>query len=47
MAGGPKQYIPKLDKYPKDICWIGVDRGVIYLMEKLSFQFEKYILNVS
>ncbi|EOR26610.1 MAG: thiamine diphosphokinase [Niallia nealsonii] len=34
MAGGPKQYIPNLDKYPKDICWIGVDRGVIYLMEK-------------
>ncbi|KLV28256.1 thiamine diphosphokinase [Niallia circulans] len=34
MAGGPKQYIPQLDNYPKDICWIGVDRGVMYLIER-------------
>ncbi|MCF2646627.1 thiamine diphosphokinase [Niallia circulans] len=34
MAGGPKQYIPDLEKFPKDVCWIGVDRGVMYLMEK-------------
>ncbi|AYV65965.1 thiamine diphosphokinase [Niallia circulans] len=34
MAGGPKQYIPNLDNYSKDICWIGVDRGVMYLIER-------------
>lgn len=34
MAGGPKQYIPHLDNYPKGICWIGVDRGVMYLIER-------------
>ena len=34
MAGGPKKYIPELDSYSKEACWIGVDRGVIYLMEK-------------
>jgi len=33
MAGGPKQYIPNLDNYSKDISWIGVARGVMYLIE--------------
>lgn len=34
MAGGPKQYLPNLENYRKDVCWIGVDRGVVYLMEE-------------
>ncbi|HWJ80486.1 MAG TPA: thiamine diphosphokinase [Niallia sp.] len=34
MAGGPKDYIPELENYRDNASWIGVDRGVVYLMEQ-------------
>ncbi|WP_191561748.1 thiamine diphosphokinase [Metabacillus idriensis] len=34
VAGGPKRYIPALNTHHReDVCWIGVDRGVIYMQE--------------
>lgn len=33
MAGGPKTFIPSIERYTNDAVWIGVDRGVLYLME--------------
>ncbi|MCJ8006221.1 thiamine diphosphokinase [Lederbergia wuyishanensis] len=33
VAGGPLDMIPELTHYPRDIVWIGVDRGVYYLLE--------------
>ena len=34
MAGGPRNYIPDVTGYMQDAIWIGVDRGVLYLMEQ-------------
>ncbi|MBS4193940.1 thiamine diphosphokinase [Lederbergia citri] len=34
MAGGPIDLIPDITEFPKNIIWIGVDRGVYYLLEK-------------
>ena len=34
MAGGPRIYIPELEDLKENVTWIGVDRGVIYLMEQ-------------
>jgi len=35
LAGGPLEYVPKLDSYfsYENVCWVGVDRGVFYLLE--------------
>lgn len=35
VAGGPKEYIPDLSIYKEDknIKWIAVDRGALYLQE--------------
>ncbi|WP_445488330.1 thiamine diphosphokinase [Niallia sp. 03133] len=35
MAGGPENYIPDLARYSNDeSVWIGVDRGVLYLLKR-------------
>lgn len=36
VAGGPQQYIPEYDSYKNgsNTIWMGVDRGVYYLLEK-------------
>ncbi|MBN8191507.1 thiamine diphosphokinase [Bacillus sp. NTK074B] len=35
VAGGPERYIPELKAYSSEITkWIGVDRGVYFLMEQ-------------
>lgn len=35
VAGGPEGYIPDLSKWEEASCiWIGVDRGVVYLINK-------------
>ncbi|MFS0656066.1 thiamine diphosphokinase [Bacillus sp. 179-C3.3 HS] len=34
VAGGPFEYIPPLTQATnEDVCWVGVDRGTVYLLE--------------
>ncbi|MBS4198912.1 thiamine diphosphokinase [Bacillus sp. FJAT-49732] len=34
VAGGPLELIPELTRFPNNIIWMGVDRGVYYLLKK-------------
>ncbi|MCR2820767.1 thiamine diphosphokinase [Lederbergia panacisoli] len=34
MAGGPPELIPDITRFSENVIWIGVDRGVFYLLEK-------------